>query len=144
MKFLKAMLLVAIFAFAPQILHAQDQGDFAARQAAAKEYTDVVSMSRMMLEMSQEVTKQMPPDKRDDFIHMMTKEIDLNKIQSVAQDSLAKNFTLKELNAMTAYAKSPEGASAMRKMKLYMADIMPVMQSEIRRVMDARAARKTP
>ena len=140
MKLLKTLIFSGLLAFASSSsVLAQSQDTPAAREAAAKHYTEVMPMAQMMLDMSQEMTKQMPPDKRDDFIHMMTKEIDLKKLQDAAQESLAKNFTVKELQAMTAFAQSPEGASSMKKMKFYMADIMPVVQSEIKRVVQARA-----
>lgn len=140
MKLLNAILLCGMMLCASPFASAQAADDLVARQAAAKHYTEVMPMAQMMLEMSEEMTKQMPPEKRDDIVHMMTKELNFDTIQSAAEASLAKNFTVKELQAMTAFAESPEGRSSMKKMKLYMADVMPVIGSEIKRVMDARAA----
>ena len=48
---------------------------------------------------------------------------------------MQKHFTLKEVNYMVATSLSPEGKSVIKKTGDYMADIMPVMQAEILRIL---------
>jgi hypothetical protein len=45
--------------------------------------------------------------------------------------SMAKHFTVDELNALADFYGSREGRSAMKKFGAYMADIMPVIEQEM-------------
>jgi hypothetical protein len=68
---------------------------------------------------------------------MLTKHFDLDALVAAEKQSLAKVFTVGELNAMIQYQSTPEGKSSMKKMGAYMADLMPVIQAEIKKAMEA-------
>ena len=55
--------------------------------------------------------------------------MDLDKFTSIIRDSMVKNFTAEELQALANFYGSPVGRSAMKKFGQYMADAMPHIQS---------------
>ena len=59
-------------------------------------------------------------------------------------EGLVKNFTVGELNAMTAFYGSPEGQSASKKFGPYMAGIMPQIQQEVKKAMDEKQKQEDP
>ena len=61
----------------------------------------------------------------------------VGRLKRAAVKSFVSRFTLTEIKALTAFMKKPEGRSVMKKMKYYTADIMPVLQMELRRSMQA-------
>lgn len=115
-----------------------------ARAAAVERYVKVMPFEQFMQDVATEMSNQVPPEQRADFLHFMTKELQFNVIESEAKKSLAKHLTLRELETLVEFMEKPEGKSAMSKMKYYMADIMPVIQQEIARAMASRNAKQTP
>jgi hypothetical protein len=66
-------------------------------------------------------------------------------MKAVMTNALVTNFTAKELDALTAFYSSPEGKSIMTKMPVYMAQIMPYVQSTaLKAVMSYMQQKKTP
>ena len=64
---------------------------------------------------------------------------DLEKAASrITLEGLVKNFTVGELNAMTAFYGSPEGKSASKKFGPYMMGVMPQIQQEVKKAMDEK------
>jgi uncharacterized protein len=53
--------------------------------------------------------------------------------KKVALSALIKNFTTKELDAMTAFYGSPEGRSVIAKYPNYLADVMPAITAQVQR-----------
>jgi len=72
-----------------------------------------------------------PADQRDQFKKLMTTEVDISELSKAMIDSMVKNFTTEELKALADFFASPVGKSAMKKFGAYMADITPVVQTEI-------------
>lgn len=99
------------------------------------EYFSYVPMKAMMDEMTTEIAKQLPADKRRQFIDTMTNRVRVDVLEKAARQSLARHFTVAELQLFVDFIKHPEARSAMGKMKFYMADLMPVMQTELMRAM---------
>ena len=134
--FLRSMLVAALVAglhFAPVVSAMKDTPE--ARLAAVDKYLAILPLREMMREMTDEIAKQVPEAQRAHFFDVMNNKIDIEKVEAVARESLAKHLTLAELNHLVAYVEAPEGKSAMNKMKYYMGDVMPVMQGEIRRAL---------
>jgi hypothetical protein len=100
------------------------------RLAAARSYLEVASMREMVKDMIAETAKNLPEKNRQIYIKYMTDFIRVDVLESAAQASMARHFTLKELNALTAFYSSAEGRSAMKKFGAYMGDVMPVIQKE--------------
>jgi hypothetical protein len=103
------------------------------RQAAMERYLRAVPMARMMEDTYSEMAKQVPPEKRDEFVSAMRKLVSVDKIEDIARQAMLKTFTTNELNALADFYSSEHGSSAMRKFGSYMADIMPPLMQEIQR-----------
>jgi hypothetical protein len=108
-----------------------------AKTALVSEYFSYIPMKTMMDEMTMEISKQVPAEKRQQFIDTMTNSVRLGVLEATARQSLAKHFTVAELQLFVDFIKRPEGRSAMGKMKYYMADLMPVLQQEMFRAIKA-------
>ena len=102
-----------------------------ARARLVDEYFTYLPMSKMLDEIVQEVSKQVPEAKRQEFVDTLTKNMRLDVIETAARQSIAKHLTVSELEVFVAFIKKPEARSAMDKMKYYMADLLPVIQQEI-------------
>ncbi|MDH5180185.1 MAG: hypothetical protein OEZ39_17170 [Gammaproteobacteria bacterium] len=103
-----------------------------ARTKLANEYFRILPMQKMMTDMAKEISKQLPPERRAEFEELIIKRVRIQHLENEAKKSLIKHLTQKELELYVEFIKRPEGRSAMDKMKYYMADLMPVIQVEIR------------
>lgn len=102
-----------------------------AREELTEQYFQLVPMKQMMNDVAVQVAASMPEDKRDDFVAFLTKEVRLDVVEKSAKESFAKHMTTGEIEAYIEFMKKPEGQSAMNKMKFYLADVMPVIQTEV-------------
>ena len=115
-----------------------------ARTRVADEYFEVIHMKKMMTDMAKEVSKQLPAEQRASFEELIIKRVRIQYLEDEAKKSLTKHFTLKELELFVEFIKHPEGKSGMDKMKYYMADLMPVIQNEMRRAIQEMQASNQP
>jgi hypothetical protein len=132
-KWLVPLLCVLVFGGS---LFGQTSDTPEARRSAVRRYLELVPMKAMWDEMIQEVAKNIPDDQREGFVAIMRKT-DLSRLETAAGESLARHLSLKELQAFISFMELPEGQSAMKKMKYYMADLMPVIQSELKKAVEA-------
>jgi hypothetical protein len=130
--------LLAIFATLPACGFAQVTDTPEARRLAVRRYLQLVPMKSVWEESIQEVAKNVPANQRPTFV-AITRQTDLSRLETAAAESLARHLTLKEIQAFIAFMELPEGQSAMKKMKFYMADLMPVLQSELTRAAEKAA-----
>ena len=100
------------------------------RAKAAGEYLSLVA---------EKLAASVPEEKREAFKSVLTKHFDLDALLAAQKQALAKIFTVGELKAMIAYQSTPEGKSSLKKMGVYMADLMPVVQAELKKAMLATA-----
>jgi hypothetical protein len=112
---------------------AQAQDTMDTRQVAMQRYLRAVPMAKVMEDTYAEMAKQVPPEKRTEFIAAMRKVVRVDKIEEIAKRSMLKTFTTDELNALADFYSSKDGASAMKKLGVYMGDIMPPLMQEIER-----------
>lgn len=61
----------------------------------------------------------------------MTKHLDVAALNNLMIDLMVKHFTADELKALADFYGSEIGKGAMNKFGVYMADAMPIIQSEI-------------
>jgi len=116
--------------------HAATEPDTAATKAQLiDEYFSYIPMRRIVEEMAQELSKQVPAEKRQLFVDTITRRMRVEVLEQAARASLAKHLSVSELRLFVEFIKRPEARSAMDKMKYYMADLMPVMQQEMIRAM---------
>jgi hypothetical protein len=126
-----AVVLVALNVAAP----AEAQVDSPeARAIAAQRYFQVTPIRELLPGMAEEMAKRLPPDQRAAFQDALVRRLNIELLETAAKASLAKHFTLAEINFLTEMMQRPEGKSAMNKMKYYMADLAPVIQQEIMRI----------
>ena len=132
MKKLYCLMMIVFMAFSPLYSFASELPDtYGNRLVAARNYLEVASMKDMVRDMIAETAKNFPEDIRQQYIQYMTKFIRVDVLESTAMASMARHFTLKELNALAAFYGSPEGRSAMKKFGAYMGDLMPIIQQEV-------------
>ena len=137
--FFKSALVIAAFSFCGPSFAQDSQSD---REQAADRYFKAMPFDQFLNEMSVEMAKQLPAEQRADFIVFMTSEVRIDVVLASAKASFAKHFTTEEINALAAFMESPVGKSSMGKMKYYMADIMPVVQAEVARAVQARKSKQ--
>ena len=111
---------------------AQDVPDTPAnRVAAAKRYLKAVPPASMVADSVDRVVSQVPPDRRDQFKQALSKVISSDRIEKITLNAVTKHFTVKEIDALTAFYASPEGRSITKKFGAYIADVMPAIQEEL-------------
>ena len=71
----------------------------------------------------------------------MTKHIHVEVLERAALASMAKHFTVDELNALADFYGSREGRSAMKKIGAYIADVMPVIQQNMTKAQNGKSKR---
>lgn len=137
--FASALLLASATVCVPAL--AQDIPE--TRQAAMERYLRAVPMAKMMEDTYSEMAKQVPPEKRDEYVSAMRRLVSIDKIEGIARQAMLKTFTANELTALADFYSSEHGSSAMRKFGAYMADIMPPLMQEIQRaVQELQAGKK--
>ena len=104
------------------------------RLAAAQRYLKAVPPMEMVNQTVDQLAAQLPEDRRDEFKKTLAKVLSSDRIEKITLDAIVKHFTVKEINALTAFYGSPEGRSITKKFSSYMADVMPVIQQELTKV----------
>jgi hypothetical protein len=133
MKMLHSFLLLsALFAAVPAAADSDEE-----RVAAAKRYLEVAQMSKITDDTVNELAKGIPAEQRDKFLDFMHNAVRPEVLEQAAMASMVKVFTADELNALADFFGSSVGRSAMGKFGLYMADVMPVIQQEMFRALQA-------
>ena len=108
------------------------------RTAAAERYLKAMPAKEMLQSLAKRITPNLPEKDRGAFMEVMNSP-DLEKTASrITKEALVKNFTVGELNAMTAFYGSPEGQSASKKFGSHMMGIMPQIQQEVKKAMDEK------
>jgi hypothetical protein len=130
---LRSIPLVLLLSSACIGIPAQAQDTMDTRQVAMQRYLRAVPMAKVMEDTYAEMAKQVPPEKRTEFIAAMRKVVRVDKIEEIAKRSMLNTFTTDELNALADFYSSKDGASAMKKLGVYMGDIMPPLMQEIER-----------
>lgn len=129
------LILAGLLTITSHIATAGDLPDtYGNRLAAAERYLQVVSMKDMMRDIIVETAKNIPEKERAAYVAFMTKQIRIDVLERAALASMAKHFTVDELNALADFYGSKEGRSAMKKFGAYMADIMPVVEQEMTKI----------
>jgi branched-chain amino acid transport system substrate-binding protein len=128
-SFVRPFTLVLALTFT-SIAYAQD----ASRQAAAERYIRAVPMSMMLEDAISELSKQVPPEKRAQFISDMRATAKTSALEQIAKVAMVKIFSTDELNALADFYATEHGASTLRKFGAYMGEIMPPVMQEIQRI----------
>jgi hypothetical protein len=105
------------------------------RAAQIDRYLRVAPPSEMLDEMATQVAKTMPESQQETYRKLMHEYVDVDALTDAMRESMLRHFTADELKAIADLYESPVGKSAMSKMGAYMADVMPVIMSEVRKAM---------
>ena len=101
------------------------------RYLAAEAYLKLYSLDTMIDDTTEEILKVMLPQYHETFRETMKLLMDRINLEELIIISLVKHFTVKEINAMTEFYGSPEGQSIIKKIPIYMKEIIPPMMSII-------------
>lgn len=132
---MKKILFALLFLFAGSraLLAIEDTPENRAKQA--DRYIAVSSPKDLMADVAEQVSKSAPPEQAQQIRELLTKDVDMDKLTKAMRSAMIKNFTADELSALADFYGSPVGKSAMKKIGVYMADVMPVVQGELMRAM---------
>jgi hypothetical protein len=101
------------------------------RAAQVDRYFVAQPPEQMLADMVENMSARMPDEQRTPFVSLMTKHLDMAKLNTAMRESMGKHFTADELRALADFYGSELGKSAMQKFGTYMADVMPTIQAEI-------------
>jgi hypothetical protein len=108
------------------------------RAAAAERYMKAMPPKDMLQSLATRAAPNLPEKDRAAFVEVMN-SADIEKAASrITMESLVKNFTVGELDAMTTFYGSPEGQSASKKFGAHMMGVMPQIQQEVKKAMDEK------
>jgi hypothetical protein len=114
------------------------------RKLAAERYLQAVPPRDLLHNMEVNMARRIPPPRRRLFMEAMSdKELEQAAYRIILA-GLVQHFTPQELNAMAAFYGSPEGKSIQRKFGPYMADIMPQISGEVRKVLVKKEEQAQP
>jgi hypothetical protein len=102
------------------------------REQEASRYLKATPPEEMMADMTNKLAETLPPERREDFVKMMTKHLDMARVSAAIREGMIKSFSADELQALADFYSSPVAKSAMAKMGTYMADVMPAVMKELR------------
>ena len=97
------------------------------RYLAAEAYLKIHPLDAMLDEITGEILKVMPQQYHEEFRRTMKEYMDRLNLEELTLNAVVKHFTVKEINALMEFYGSPEGRSIMKKMPVYMKEIMPAI-----------------
>ena len=127
----KQIIIVAVTLFTSFVFVYGATDTSETRRREAERYLQVSPPKALFDDMAEKVAANLPPDQREQFKQLMTQQLDIAALTKAMMDAMVKNFTTDELKALADFYGSPVSKSAMQKFGTYMADVMPVVQSEI-------------
>lgn len=120
---------------------ASAQGTDSDKQAAMERYLKVVPISKMMDDTYAQIARQLPPERRAQFIAELQSLITAERVEQIARSAMLKTFSTDEFNALADFYTSRHGASAMAKFGAYMGEVMPPLMQEVQRAMQELQSR---
>ena len=117
--------------------HIEDTPENRAR--LAEKYFELVPVEKFINDAGEEIALRMPPGSKKQFLEyweaMNTPDY-ISRIETAAIQSFTKHLTAREIAVFIKFMEDPAGKSAMGKMKYYMADIMPLVQTQVQAVLE--------
>ena len=77
------------------------------------------------------MVENLPVEQRKEFQDLITKNLDNPSLGKSMKEGLIKHFTTEELKTLADFYSSPVGKSAMKKLGVYLAEIMNSIQEEM-------------
>jgi hypothetical protein len=127
--FKRSMSLCALaLALIGPTIPASAQGD---RQAAAEAYARVVDYPLLIEKAATRKAAELPASERKAFIEFITEEVDFEMTRFYAIIAMVDLFEASELEALTSFAATPEGRSALAKLPALGAVLTPIVERQI-------------
>ena len=125
------LILVIFMLFALPVQALEDTPEN--RRIEAERYIAAADTKQMLSSMADGLAMNMKPEDRAGFRQMMTEFVNIDVINNASLESMVKHFSIAELTALADFYELPVAKTAMLKMGVYMAEIMPVIQAEMLR-----------
>ena len=103
------------------------------RLQQAERYIAAVPPEAIMKDVTNSVSMNFSPEKSKEFRARLLEYLNIKTLSRAMKASMVKAFTADELAALADFHEMPIAKSAMQKMGLYMADVMPTVHAEIKR-----------
>lgn len=107
------------------------ENTLANRKVQAERYLEVNSANDIFQDIAERTQNTIPETERQPFIDMLTKHLDLEALNTTMKKSLIEHFSAEEIAVLADFYSQPAAKSAMGKMGIYMADVIPVVQAEM-------------
>jgi len=133
MRIACSLMLALLLSCSVAVRSASAQDGPKEREAAANRYLSVVPMAKLIEDMTNEMAKQLPIEKRAEFTSQMRDLVRVDALERIARDAMVQTFTVDELNALADFYGSKYGTSAMKKFGAYMQLVMPALVQEMQR-----------
>ena len=89
--------------------------------------------TEMMSDMADNVAMNLPPEDRQEFRRLMTEFVDVEVLAAAMRQSMIRTYSADELAALADFYESQHGKAAIKKMGIYMAEVLPVVEAEVLR-----------
>lgn len=123
------IVIVAVILMGAPVWAAEDTPE--TRAVEADRYLAVMPPVELFEDMTDQMAASLPEDQRREFEDLMTRHLDIPALEKAMREALIRHFTADELKALADFYGSEVGKSAMAKFGVYMAELMPVIQTEI-------------
>lgn len=100
------------------------------RSNEVERYFAIMPPNEMLQDVAKQMAQNYPPEKRELIIKIFTQYFDVETFTKSIKDTMVKLFTADELAALANFYGSPVGISAMKKLGIYMSEMMPTIQAE--------------
>jgi hypothetical protein len=127
---IKRSLLVGVLALVLMLpnLPASAQSD---RRAAAEAYARVVDYPLLIEKAATRRAAELPAAEREAFVEFITDQVDFDMTRFYAISAMVDLFEADELEALTSFAATPDGRSALAKLPALGAILIPIVERQI-------------
>ncbi len=132
---MRTLTLLALLLLTSPALADEDTQENRAKEV--ERYLTLVPVTELMQDMTDSMASTLPLDQQAFLRTVMTEYFDLELLTDTMKDSMVRNFTVAEIRALADFYEQPVAKSAMKKSSLMMAEIMPVIQREAERAVQA-------
>jgi hypothetical protein len=101
------------------------------RRSAAEAYARIVDYALLIEKAATRRAAELPASEREAFIAFVTDEVDFDMTRFYATSAMVELFEASELQALTSFAATPEGRSALAKLPALGAILNPIVERQI-------------
>ncbi|MDJ0760140.1 MAG: DUF2059 domain-containing protein [Woeseiaceae bacterium] len=112
------------------------------RVKEVERYLNLVPVAEMMSDITDSMSSTLPLDQQALLRKVMQEHFDVDLLTETMKDAMVRNFTLEEIRALADFYEQPVAKSAMEKSTRMMGEIMPVIQREAERAVQAALAQQ--